>query len=838
MGPRPQHLNLHNDDRPETAQPPRFPFQMDLPSPRAGEVPPALSPLDAFALHSRILARQFEQEKNGRRISRLPHQIVSKELSNRPDYFRSPSGGSGSSMGTMSEVPEIQEELSPTSPRQMALAVSGDEANRPKSYYPMMGHASKLGEEEAATTPFYDAQEQQQEPPKAPSSYFGLGVPRAASPEPVDPKLNVEAPSPNVPSLTNSMDSLPSTHPRTMTNGSATSQRSFKSDRGGLHPTKSPGFPKSPRSVQSIRSVPPDSGDEDGSQYAGTFGPSTSRKFSGSSNMSRPHSPFSPYIAPVHRSPSITSEYSMNSSQGQHVLEKPRAPFNFSRPRSSGGQSIQSLGRPSFDGRPSLEARPSAELVHRQRNVSGASSTAPSSYHTNPSTRQNSADEDRPSANMFAANVHLDTPPASGRPENAPKERFPEHGPQAAPSYIYTKYSLPRGRVVGRDSNGVRDSWIHHQFTWEERNPAAGQNPNALEQVATAPQVFPSRPREDSDSSVFSAPVRPSSPAGSTGSGKISGTRLSRPEKPSYPGAARSRSANPDSRTPSGEATTTLHRPNASVQTESTDRTIRAIPSLHQRALSTELTPEEHLEIGIQTHSSGNLTKSTYHLRLAARAGLPTAMLLYALANRHGWGVRPNQEEGVSWLRRAIESSGLEIGDVEETVTSAAQRAAGTTPPNPQAVAQERKKRRAQFALAVYELGISYMNGWGCSKDKVLALRCYEVAGSWGDCDALAEAGFCHTQGVGCKKDLKKAAALYRKAADGGMSMAGNSWIYKAKYLEDPPSLEGLGKEGLGKGKRVQGVEVAEVGKEVRERERAAGRARGRSIWGRRKEKV
>lgn len=205
---------------------------------------------------------------------------------------------------------------------------------------------------------------------------------------------------------------------------------------------------------------------------------------------------------------------------------------------------------------------------------------------------------------------------------------------------------------------------------------------------------------------------------------------------------------------------------------DSTDRTIRATP-LHQRAASAELTPEEHLEIGIQAHSAGALNKSTYHLRLAAKAGLPTAMLLYALACRHGWGMRPNQEDGVMWLRKAIQSSQLEVAHVESSLPST-QRQNGES--DPVAEAAERKKRKAQFALAIYELGISYMNGWGCPKDKPLAVQCYEIAGAWGDCDALAEAGFCYTQGAGCKKDLKKAAALYRRAAEGGMSMAGNSW--------------------------------------------------------------
>jgi hypothetical protein len=126
---------------------------------------------------------------------------------------------------------------------------------------------------------------------------------------------------------------------------------------------------------------------------------------------------------------------------------------------------------------------------------------------------------------------------------------------------------------------------------------------------------------------------------------------------------------------------------------------------------------------------------------------------------------------------------------------------------NSGAVSKEQKARKAQFALAIYELGMSYMNGWGIPKDKPLAVRCFEIAGSWGDTDALAEAGFCYTQGVGCRKDMKKAAEFYRQAADKGMSMAGNSWyvfssfsvlylklifdrIYKPKYMPDPPPRE------------------------------------------------
>ncbi|KAI4245327.1 MAG: hypothetical protein L6R42_010221 [Xanthoria sp. 1 TBL-2021] len=149
-------------------------------------------------------------------------------------------------------------------------------------------------------------------------------------------------------------------------------------------------------------------------------------------------------------------------------------------------------------------------------------------------------------------------------------------------------------------------------------------------------------------------------------------------------------------------------------------------------------------------------------------------MLLYALACRHGWGMRPNPSEGVQWLRRAADCASLEIADDEDgkkegKVTDI----------------QQQKTRRAQFALSIYELGVSHMNGWGIEQDKALALRCFEIAGNWGDADAMAEAGFCYTQGAGCKKDLMKAAKWYRMAEAKGMSMVGNSWIYKPKYADD-----------------------------------------------------
>jgi TPR repeat protein len=199
-------------------------------------------------------------------------------------------------------------------------------------------------------------------------------------------------------------------------------------------------------------------------------------------------------------------------------------------------------------------------------------------------------------------------------------------------------------------------------------------------------------------------------------------------------------------------------------KSSSADSSSTIRPQIAQTAPSTvtQMTAGEHVAKGIECHENGSLQESTYHLRIAAKMSHPTGMLLYALACRHGWGMRPNQREGVQWLRKAMDSAQLEIVDDESQAGSKGW--------------AERKARQAQFALSIYELGVSHLNGWGIEQDKALALRCFEIAGKWGDPDALAEAGYCYADGIGCKKDLKKAAKYYRMAEAKGMNMVGNSW--------------------------------------------------------------
>lgn len=101
---------------------------------------------------------------------------------------------------------------------------------------------------------------------------------------------------------------------------------------------------------------------------------------------------------------------------------------------------------------------------------------------------------------------------------------------------------------------------------------------------------------------------------------------------------------------------------------------------------------------------------------------------------------------------------------------------------------------------------------------------------AWGDADALAEAGFCYAQGIGCKKDLKKSAALYRQAEAKGISMVGNSWIYKAKYAGDADKKD-VRPEVKRQGTARSEIEAAK--EEVSSKKKPRDKSRTRTIFGR-----
>ena len=742
MSTRPTFIDLRSKSQETTQSGTQSPRPQAFPSPRMqhldGDIPPAMSPLDMFAMQSRLLAKQLDDSKrSGRRVSRLPPLTTGDPITKQKFvYNESPSIETKNSAS-----PRAKEEDTPGTVPEVE-----EPAFRPKSFYPRMSNVPPVENDEPEShvtspdLPFVTPAEFQS-PVTRSTDYFG--APKARSPKSVVPAAQ----------STESLDRTPSIHPsrnhganqvphdpqREMSGESA----SAKSYNGSLAPPMSPHIRQAP----SIRSVPQDSSDDDLSASTGGSGFSQHRKLSSSSGVSMPHSPFSPFAHHHGRSPSLNSEYSLGGSRQMRA-----APFNFSRPISRQSQQVDTASRqPSFDSRPSFDTQPSMEAIRPPFNAI---------------SRQSSSDSRRI---MFVDDT-------CQTPISMDNEQFPDSKENPEPpanSYIYAKFSLPRGRMLQRDSNALENTQPP-SFEWERPALHSGVRPttplaNRPITPSRSPQVSP-RPSTD----VYRSSPHPSNEQSFRNSPRPSYEQFSSTSPP--PSTEQTRKISTGSPPPSMERSrlgqsrpppTPVHddAKSTSDYTASTrsGSTIKAGTRSRAPAPSVELTAEDHLSKGIALHERGEARESTYHLRIAARQNLPTAMLLYALACRHGWGMRPNQQEGVQWLRKAADCAQIEIaiGDDKEAKP---------------ADVLERKTKRAQFALSIYELGVSHMNGWGIEQDKVLALRCFEIASNWGDADAMAEAGFCYAQGQGCKKDLKRAAKHYRMAEAKGMSMVGNSW--------------------------------------------------------------
>ncbi|KAK3178993.1 hypothetical protein OEA41_001132 [Lepraria neglecta] len=702
-------------------------MQSGNPSPRAflsprmqhfdGDIPPAMSPLDMFAMQSRLLAKQLDDSKrNGRRVSRLPPLTTGDPITKQKSMYNR-SRSAETNILSAGSSPRVQEEdVSGTMPE------VEEPDFRPKSFYPRMSNIPV--EDDPPEDPVGPSPDQlfltpaEFIPQSRTNDYFG--APRARSPEPAHPAQR----------STEAIDRNPWVFPprnyeafhqnNEPQRGMSIESTSSRSNNGSLAPPRSPHV----RQAASIRSIQ-DSSDDELSASTGGSGFSRDRKLSSSSGVSMPHSPFSPFARAHARSPSLNSEYSIGGSRYT------RPAYNFSRP-------ISRASQPSFDNRPSTDAvRPPFASM----------------------SRQPSSDSQR----MMVMDDSVQTPMSTDN-EHSPDAK--DHQDTPAPSYIYAKFSLPRGRMLQRDSMAPQNDQVQ-SFEWER--PHMPTNVRPTTPLAQEPM-----------SSTPSPPFRSPEPSFELNRSSPRPSQEQRPylsPRPSHEQNPRS-SPRPSAAQPPPNPVSSDDKSEYSASTRS-GSTIKARP--RAPAPSLELSAEDHLAKGIELHERGAARESTYHLRIAARQNLPTAMLLYALACRHGWGMRPNQQEGVQWLRKAADCASIEIAIDEETNSQPAD-------------ILEKKTKRAQFALSIYELGVSHMNGWGIEQEKTLALRCFEIAANWGDADAMAEAGFCYAQGQGCKKDLKKAAKYYRMAEVKGMSMVGNSWIYKPKYADDSKDNERQGR--------------------------------------------
>ncbi|KAL1891612.1 hypothetical protein Sste5346_007528 [Sporothrix stenoceras] len=769
--PRPNFIDLRSQSQTSISRP--------LKSPRihvAGEAPPELSPLDAFALQSRMLAKQLEE--SAKAASSQP--ITPTGFGTTPEV-ENPVVRPRSMHPRMSRIspsPDDAEALPPPVPAyarererlmrtRSGIIETEDEggepsffgARRDRSPSPLADDACdepqqsqkettpSIEESEASETSVEPKPQQTQalQPPEqAPRSALSqdlwLRQLTAEPPQPfIQPKpkhnlpplqqtlpyhqMPTSQPSPYTPSGLNPLTQSPEKH--------AGSRMSYDPSSGSLAPPR-PLFPKRSSSIlsSSLETTEEDAHPTMSSSFHSLGAP---RKLSNSSGMS---GMVSPGYGSFHRSPSFGSDMS---------APLPRPSFNFSRP-------LSRVGTPGLES-PARQASSDSHTSYSQSSLVLADDTA------NTPVSMHSEGFPDPAASSSSA---------------------PDNGQAAASSYIYSKFTLPRGKMLQRSGNQTTDNL-----------PPSAQ----LEQSIAPPNSLPTLPL--GGQAPPSPPTRPSSSGGGSFTRpSIERTKLSteilapasqpspNPSRPSTEGGrsfedtrGRSLVANPQEPPSRGRTPMSVTTTNTGGTTDS-NTTIKP-RSMHSLASAADIPAEEHVDKAVSLHEQGLLNESTYHLRHAARQGHPTGMLLYALACRHGWGMRANPREGAEWLRKAADCASIEIADDEALLKE-----------GKNVNALERKTRKAQFALSIYELGVSYMNGWGIEQDKALALRCFEIAGSWGDVDALAEAGFCYAQGIGCKKNLKKSSKFYRQAEAKGMSMVGNSWIHKSKYNDDKESIK------------------------------------------------
>ena len=644
---RPDFIDLRSKSQASVSRP--------LRSPRlhvAGEAPPELSPLDAFAMQSRLLRKQLEDSaKQGRRMSRLPPLTTESPLvvQGRSDYFRSLSAESGS---------EDDDAMAHSMGLGLRTEVEDDLSNRPVSMHPRMSGMPppvdytiplpmRLNPGRAKEEALKDADS---------DSFFGVGARREQSPPPIEDRAGSRTP------VFEAAIPQQSPVPSFSTTGSPERLHKIDSfDAMGLVPPR-PIFTKR---TSSLVSSPLESTDEDGpSSLGSSFHSLGPRKLSSSSVLS-------PGFPPYQRSPSVSSDTS----------GLPRPSFNFSRP-------LSRVGTPTFDP-------PTFDQPARQ-----ASSDSQASFLL--------ADD---SANT---------------PVSMHGEAFPENpngDKSAAPSYIYSKFSLPRGKVLQRSPDALHDDHPQAQFTWEGPPIIPPSNIQTYPIAGQPPPSPPTRPSSSAGPRRFDGE---SIPRPSLEPSKLS-IEVSRPAQQPSPNPSRPSTDGecPSEDAPRGRPFASLSRDappsRAAMSTTTSDSASTIKPPRSQHSVAptmSDLSAEEHVSKAVALHEAGSLQESTWHLRHAAKQGHPTGMLLFALACRHGWGMRANQREGVEWLRKAAESASLEIADDEEHAKEG--KAVDVT---------ERKTRKAQFALSIYELGVSHMNGWGIEQDKALALRCFEIAG-------------------------------------------------------------------------------------------------------------
>ncbi|KAG0052695.1 hypothetical protein BGZ83_002214 [Gryganskiella cystojenkinii] len=246
-----------------------------------------------------------------------------------------------------------------------------------------------------------------------------------------------------------------------------------------------------------------------------------------------------------------------------------------------------------------------------------------------------------------------------------------------------------------------------------------------------------------------------------------------------------------------------------------------------------EAEADAYIQRAIELHEDNQLEEATYYFRLAAQSENPVGQLMYGLSLRHGWGCKANPKDALFYLQRAAEYAMSELKELNPSTSANVrvlqqhasrhqqrppqqqqqqqQQPIGSSghnnlalqsqplsptyaPPSPTHGTSALKRMntvarksatvtaRKELVLALYELGMSFLKGWGVAKDKVIAFNYFKLAADLGDPDSQNETAQCFLDGIGTEKNNFEAARYFRMASAQGASQLGNSWIFKPKY--------------------------------------------------------
>ncbi|KAI8351708.1 hypothetical protein B0O80DRAFT_111881 [Mortierella sp. GBAus27b] len=214
-----------------------------------------------------------------------------------------------------------------------------------------------------------------------------------------------------------------------------------------------------------------------------------------------------------------------------------------------------------------------------------------------------------------------------------------------------------------------------------------------------------------------------------------------------------------------------------------------------------EAEADAYIQHAIELHENDQLEEATKYFRLAAQGENPVGQLMYGLSLRHGWGCNPNPKEAIIYLQRAaayamselkelLPASSANIKAIQQQQQRAGHQQQQQQPQQQQPLRRmgtvDRKSAmftaRKELVMALYELGMSFLKGWGVTKDKAVAFNYFKIAADLGDPDSQNEVAQCYVDGTGTEKNAFEAARYYRLAAAQGVTQFGNSWIWKPKY--------------------------------------------------------